>query len=86
MTSHSSRHLRLIADTKSAPAAVLTIDCADCSMQHTTVCRDCLVTYLVNHTESEPVRFDADELQAVELLAEAGLVPSSKFSSRHGVA
>ena len=86
-------HLRLVSDAAAArfPGAAhsdvaLTIDCAVCTMRHTDACDDCVVSYLVGHEAGTPVVLDAAEKRAVELLADAGLVPASRFDPRPGVA
>ena len=87
------RHLHLVPDlpeTESMSFAslepALTIDCDACEMQHTTECDDCLVSYLVGHEEGVPVMLDQHEKHAVDLLADAGLVPPSRFQERTGIA
>jgi hypothetical protein len=86
-------HLRLVPDDlgpdfldgpRTEPA--LTIDCAVCVAQDTDACDDCVVSYLVGHEADTPMVLDAEELRAVELLADAGLVPASRFAPRPGVA
>jgi hypothetical protein len=85
-------HLRLVPDDPgeellaggSDPA--LTIDCAICVSRHTDACDDCIVSYLVDHDADTPVVLDVDEQRAVDLLADAGLVPASRFRPRPGVA
>jgi hypothetical protein len=86
-------HLRLVPDdaepdllTAPHPDVALTIDCAVCVMQHTDACDDCVVSYLVGHEAGTPVVLDTEEKRAVDLLAEAGLVPASRFDPRPGVA
>ena len=66
--------------------AALCIDCEECEFQHTAHCDDCLVSYLIGFEQDEPVMLDEDERHAVDLLAEAGLVPPSRFSHRAGSA
>ncbi|MEM8704841.1 MAG: hypothetical protein AAGE98_00175 [Actinomycetota bacterium] len=87
------RHLRLVPDLPttdqvpfSMPEPALTIDCDACEMQFTAECDDCLVSYLVGHEEGVPVMLDEDEKHAVDLLADAGLVPPSRFQERTGIA
>lgn len=81
MRSHRSRrHLRLVPD----PAPALVIDCAVCVARASSACTDCLVTHLVGHEEGGKVELDVDERRAVEMLAEAGLVPRSRFEPRGG--
>lgn len=87
------RHLSLVPDLPPSsdfdvlgPEPALMIDCDACEMQFTDQCDDCLVSYLVGHEEGTPVLLDEDEKQAVELLADAGLVPPSRFVQRSGIA
>lgn len=76
----SHRHLRIVPE----PAPALVIDCAECVARASSACADCLVTHLVGHEEGGKVEFDVDERRAVEMLAEAGLVPRSRFEPRGG--
>ncbi len=62
----------------------LTIDCDDCVMQGTSVCQDCVVTFLCEHDPDEAVVIDADEARAVRLLSSAGLVPGLRHQRRTG--
>ena len=66
--------------------AVVVIDCEVCVRQHTDECDDCVVSYLVDHDPATPVTLGREEQRAVELLADAGLVPPSRFEPGHGVA
>jgi hypothetical protein len=52
------------------------ISCQDCTMQHTSACEDCVVTFLCNREPDEAVVFDVAEARAVRLLGAAGLVPT----------
>jgi hypothetical protein len=52
------------------------ISCQDCTMQHTSACEDCVVTFLCNREPNEAVVFDVAEARAVRLLGAAGLVPT----------
>jgi len=52
----------------------LTIDCDDCLMRDTEVCRDCVVTFLCDDAGGAVV-IDAGEARAVTMLARAGLAP-----------
>jgi len=90
-----SSHLRLVPDLSSGESglfqpfsteAALTIDCEICEVRDTDACDDCVVSYLVGHEAGTPVVLDADEKRAVDLLADAGLVPASRFVPRPGVA
>ncbi len=87
------RHLRLVPDLPPSSEfdlvgaePALMIDCDACEMQFSDQCDDCLVSYLVGHEEGTPVMLDEDEKQAVDLLADAGLVPPSRFVQRSGIA
>lgn len=65
-------------------ADVLTIDCAECSLEGTTACDDCVVTFLLGHEADEAVVIDVAEARAVRLLGQAGLVPSLRHVRRTG--
>jgi len=84
---HAS-HLRLVSSLldHQVEEPALTIDCAVCEVRDTDACDDCVVSYLVGHEVGTPVVLDAEEKRAVELLADAGLVPASRFAPRPGVA
>ena len=68
----------------STPIAPITVDCDECSMQHTSACEDCVVSFLLDHDPEDAVVIDADEARAIRLLERAGLVPSLLFESRAG--
>ena len=54
---------------------MLRIDCAECVMQHTSACDDCVVTFVVGREPGEALVIDVEEERAVRMLAGAGLVP-----------
>ena len=54
-------------------------------MQHTTECDDCLVSYLVGHEEECP-SCSISMRSMPSILADAGLVPPSRFQERTGIA
>ncbi len=61
----------------------LTISCDDCTMQRTSACEDCVVTFLCDSGHDEHhdgVIIDADEARAVRLLSRAGLAPALRHS------
>ncbi len=60
------------------------ISCDECVMQHTTVCADCVVTFLCEREEHEAVVIDVAEVRALRLLATAGLVPELRHARRRG--
>lgn len=60
----------------------LTIDCAECRHRHTPVCDDCVVSFIVDRRPDDAVVVDADEVRAVRLLEQAGLVPGVRHVRR----
>jgi hypothetical protein len=65
------------------PVAVqeaFTVDCADCRHQQTSVCDDCVVSFIVGRQPDDAIVIDADEARAVRLLELAGLVPGVRHS------
>jgi hypothetical protein len=73
-----------MAGTRSSHAAVpshaFTIDCGDCEHQQTSVCDDCVVSFIVGRQPEDAIVIDADEARAVRLLEQAGLVPGVRHS------
>lgn len=67
-----------------SPPTAFTIDCADCEHQSTSVCDDCVVSFIVDRHPEDAVVVDADEARAVRLLEQAGLVPGVRHSRRVG--
>ncbi len=59
------------------------IDCNECSMQHTLACRDCVVGHLL-HDLVSPIELDEDRAEALDVLADAGLVPQLRLLPRTG--
>lgn len=57
-------------------APSFTISCADCVMQHTEACDDCVVSFICDRAHDDAVVIDAAEARAVRLLAGAGLLPA----------
>jgi hypothetical protein len=62
----------------------LSISCDDCTMQGTSACDDCVVTFICGREPDEAVIIDAAEARAVRLLADAGLVPGLRHRRRTG--
>ena len=60
------------------------ISCDDCTMQHTSACDDCVVTFICNREPDEAVVINVVEARAVRLLGEAGLVPRLRQVRRTG--
>ena len=69
------RHLRPV--TNHVNSCSLVISCDTCALRDSDACHDCVVSFVLERTDA-PLRFSTPELRAVELLADAGLVPSLK--------
>ena len=67
-----------------ADASVRTIDCAECVMQGTSACSDCVVTFVVRRSPGDALLIDADVERDLRLLGAAGLVPRSRHRRRAG--
>lgn len=68
-----------------APASEpLHIDCAACAMQHTDACRDCVVTFICSREPDDAVIIGVDEVRAIRMLGEVGLVPQLRHRRRTG--
>jgi len=79
-------HLRVVPDRPGRADQFLSIDCDECAVQHTNACADCVVNYIVGREIGQPVEFARGEARAMELLADAGLVPGSRFQRVQPVA
>lgn len=66
------------------PEQPLTIDCATCTMQATDACDDCVVTFICSREPDEAVVIDVEEVRALRLLHDAGLVPGLRHRRRTG--
>lgn len=53
----------------------LVIDCGDCIGRSIGACDDCVVTFLCDREPDDAVVIDVGEARALQLLAEADLVP-----------
>ena len=62
----------------------LRIDCDECTMQHTDVCADCVVTFICSRQADEAVIVDVAEVRALRLLGESGLTPRLRHRRRTG--
>jgi hypothetical protein len=58
----------------------ITIDCGDCVHQQTSMCDDCVVSFIVGRQPEDAVVVDADQARAVRMLERAGLVPGVRHS------
>lgn len=62
---------------------VLRIDCAECVLEGTAACQDCVVTWLVDHERSSVVVVDLAEVRSLRALQRGGLVPELRHRRRH---
>ena len=60
------------------------IDCADCVMQGTTACDDCVVSFIVEREPGTAIVIDVAEARALRQLSGAGLVPELRHQARAG--
>jgi hypothetical protein len=66
------------------PTEAIEIHCDACTMQGTSACDDCVVTFLLGREPDDAVVIDADEARAMRLLERAGLLPALRFEGRTG--
>lgn len=60
------------------------IDCADCEMQATEACDDCIVSFIVGREPGTAIVIDVAEARALRELSGAGLVPGLRHRVRAG--
>jgi hypothetical protein len=58
------------------------IDCGDCVMRNTDACADCVVTYICDREPDDALVIEMEDLRAMRLLADAGLVPELRHRRR----
>lgn len=61
---------------------VLRIDCAECALEGTAACVDCVVTHIVDRDPGSAVVVDAAEVRALHVLARGGLAPALRHRPR----
>ena len=61
----------------------MVIDCNECAMQHTLACRDCVVAHLLTDMLG-PIELDETRAEALDVLADAGLIPGLRLVRRTG--
>ena len=61
---------------------VLRIDCAECVLEGTSACADCVVTWIVDREPGAAVEVDVGELAALRALARGGLTPGLRHRHR----
>jgi hypothetical protein len=54
---------------------MLSISCDDCTMQGTSACDGCVVTFICGRDPEDAVVIDVEEERALRLLGRSGLVP-----------
>lgn len=59
----------------------LTIECERCVRRETSACTGCLVSFVLDRSPGDAVIIDADEARALRVLADAGMVPRSRFEA-----
>jgi len=62
----------------------LTISCDECAFQHSDRCDDCLVSFVCDLDDGEPLVLGPDEQRALTLLTQAGLTPELRLTQRAG--
>ena len=67
-----------------SPDRSLSISCDDCSMQCSSACADCVVTFLLRDdndvaTEHDTLVLNLEQARVVRMFGAAGLVPDLKF-------
>jgi hypothetical protein len=71
--------------TSSGGEDVLRIDCAECVLEGTSACHDCVVTFLIGREPGTAVVVDAAEVRALRALAQGGLAPALRHRRRQPV-
>lgn len=61
------------------------IDCNQCEMQYSDACQDCVVTHVLRDLAG-PLEVDPDQAEALETLAEVGLLAPLRLIPRGGAA
>jgi len=64
------------------PTEPLRIDCAECALEHTEACADCVVTFICRREPDDAVVFEVAELRALRALGDGGLVPRLRHAER----
>jgi hypothetical protein len=62
----------------------LTIDCADCAMEGTSACGDCVVTFLCSRDAGDAVVIAVEDVRALRMLERGGLAPALRHRRRTG--
>ncbi len=59
----------------------MVIDCNECRMQYTEACQDCVVTHVL-HDLAGPLELDPEQAEALDLLADVGLIAPLRLVPR----
>ena len=65
-------------------AETFTISCDECELQASDAWQDCVVAFVLNREPDDAIVIDVEEMRAVRLLSDAGLVPSLRHRRRVG--
>ncbi len=57
-----------------------TISCGDCTMQATSACDGCVVTFICDREPDDAIVIDVVEERALRLLGRSGLIPPLRHS------
>jgi len=57
------------------PMSTLSISCDQCTVQHTSACDGCVVTFICDREPDDAVIIDVSEERALRMLGRSGLVP-----------
>ncbi|MGC8463347.1 MAG: hypothetical protein ACP5P9_06745 [Acidimicrobiales bacterium] len=66
--------------SRSAVGESFVVDCAACAHQHSSVCEECVVTFVVGREPDDALVVDVAEARAVHLLGSAGLLPKLRHA------
>jgi len=61
---------------------VLRIDCAECTLEGTAACSDCVVTFVVGHEPGTALVVSAAEARSLRALERGGLAPALRHRRR----
>ena len=67
-----------------ASPEALTIDCAECAMDGTDACADCVVTFLCSRDAGDAVVIAVEDVRALRMLERGGLAPALRHRRRTG--
>ena len=60
----------------------LRISCRDCTLEHTSACDDCIVTFICSREPDDALIVDVSEMRALRALGDGGLVPRLRHADR----